>query len=133
MSRFRDPRYFIFNTVPSEDDINIKRNKLPTRKEVLLAFICRKEKLWETDKTKKCLFKAATLIVEEQIIPIYNRARIPLIANNKMAQNIMKLYEDMRSLLKIPAKRRDSGKPKERIDNYKESLEKRCHSGPAML
>ena len=47
--RHRDPRLFLLGSVPTQDDIHVVTSKLPTNKQVLLAFIAKKE---EFDQTK---------------------------------------------------------------------------------
>ena len=73
--RHRDPRLFLLGSVPTQDGIHIVTSKVPTNKQVLLAFIGKKE--FDPIKNKKPMFKAAMSITTEQILPIYARARIP--------------------------------------------------------
>ena len=68
--RHRDPRLFQLGSVPTQHDIYIVTSKLPTNKQVLLAFVANKEKFDQT-QNKKPLFKAAMLITGEQFLPIY--------------------------------------------------------------
>ena len=52
--RHRVSRLFLLGAVPTQNDIHIVASKLPTNKQVLLAFIAKKE---EFDRTKtKSLF-----------------------------------------------------------------------------
>ena len=74
--RHRDPRLFLLGSVPNQNDIHIVTSKLPTNKQVLLAFIAKNEEFDQT-KNKKPMFKAAMSITTEHILPIYARARIP--------------------------------------------------------
>ena len=74
--RYRALRLFLLGCVPTQNDIHIVTSKLLTNKQVLLAFIARKEDFDQT-KNKKPMFKAAMSITTEQILPIYARARIP--------------------------------------------------------
>ena len=74
--RHGDPRLFLLGSVPTQDDIRIVTRKLTTNKQVLLAFITKKEEFNQI-KNKKPMFKAAMSIKTEQILPIYATARIP--------------------------------------------------------
>ena len=74
--RHKDSRLFLLGSVPTQNDIHIVTSKLPTNKQVLLAFTTKKEEFDQT-KNKKPMFKAAMSITTEQILPIYARARIP--------------------------------------------------------
>ena len=124
MSYKSDPRYSILATKPTVDDIHITGNKLPTRKSILLAFISRKDFIWQSDKNKPCSFDAAKQVAIEEIIPFYEKARIPCISVNLMARKIIALHDTFKEILKINIERRESGKPKERIDTFKSNLEK---------
>ena len=74
--RYKDPHLFLPETVLTQNDIHIVTNKLPNNKQVLLAFIAKKED-FDQAKNNKPMFKAAISITTEQILPIYARARIP--------------------------------------------------------
>ena len=68
--RHRDPRLFLLGSVPTQHDIYIVTSKLPTNKQVLLAFVANKEKFYQA-QNKKPLFKTAMSITGEQFLPIY--------------------------------------------------------------
>lgn len=123
MSHKKDPRYFVLGTKPTKDDIHISGTKLPTRKAILLAFISRKEYMYENDNSKTCIFNSAKETVIEEIVPFYEKARIPSLSVNLMARKIVALYENFKGIQKINIKRRNTGKPKERIENFKINLE----------
>ena len=50
--RHRDPRLFLLGSVPIQDDIHIVTSKLPTNKQVLLAFIANKAEFDQTNNKK---------------------------------------------------------------------------------
>lgn len=124
MSRYKDPRFFLLSTTPCEEDLHIQSSKLPTRKEVLLAFLIRKEKNWKCDRLKKCLFRSAHDTIEEEVVPLYQRDLIPMKDEKYMVCQIINLYKRMQNLMKIDVKKRISGKYKKKIDAFKVSLEK---------
>ena len=62
------PRLFLLGSVPTQDEIHIVTSKLPTNKQVLLAFIAKKEEFDQT-KNKKPMFTAAMSITTKQIMP----------------------------------------------------------------
>ena len=55
---------------------------------------------FHTSDSKLTVREAAKITVSN-IIPFYERARIPYLAPNKIAEEGIKIYEDMRSLMKI--------------------------------
>ena len=91
IKRHRDPRLFLLGSFPTPDDIHIVTSKLPTNKQVLLAFIAKKEEFDQTEN-KKPMFKATMSVTSEQILPIYARARIPTKQANKIALDIVLHY-----------------------------------------
>ena len=73
---------------------------------------------------ESCLFSAAIATVKEEVDQLYQKDRIPMKDHKKMAQDVVKNYKIMQSIMKINTERRNLGKPKERIDVFKESLKK---------
>ena len=51
--RHRDLRLFLLGSVPTQDDIHIVTRKLTTNKQVLLAFIAKKEEFDHTKNKQK--------------------------------------------------------------------------------
>ena len=127
--RHTDPRLFLLGSVPTQDDIHIATGKLPTNKQVLLAFIAKKE---EFDQAKKkAMFKAAMSITTEQILPIYARARIPTKHANKTAHDIVQhYYRSTQNLMKIKKEKRETGEAKERTEAFKKCLQKNMACWP---
>lgn len=122
MSKLKDPKYFLLETNVTTDDIQIKSSKLPTIKQVLLSFLARKQELRSHDKSHKIVFKAASMTVDEEIVKIYEQARIPIQDRKNMAHEIIKLYESMENLIRIPKDRRNFGSSKYKIEKFKNDL-----------
>ena len=119
MARAKDPRYFILGTIPTKDDKTITGSKLPTRKQVQLAFIAHKEEIAKENYNKKVCREAANRTAQS-ILSFYERARIPALAPNKVAEEIMAYYIKFKDLLKIPISERGKpGTPLERIQEFK--------------
>ena len=53
-------------------------------------------------------FACARELVEEQIIPLYERARVPLRNKDNCTRDIIKLNDEMYNLMKYPKKQRKS-------------------------
>jgi len=121
--RYGDPRLFLLGSVPTLDDKKILTSKLPTNKQVLFSFIIRKEEEYSKNKTKKSIFSAAMGTVLEEVLPIYAKARIPTKTEKNVALAIIQYYEKMQELMKIKKDKRGFGKGKERIEEFKKSLE----------
>ena len=51
-------------------------------------------------------FACARELVEEQIIPLYERARVPLRNKDNCTRDIIKLNDEMYNLMKYPKKQR---------------------------
>ena len=113
--RDKDPRYFLFGTSASLTDKEITGSRLPTVKQVVLSFLVHHA---EDNST---LRDAANATVQK-VVPFYCKARIPMIAQQKMTEEVLKLYQEMRSLMKISPARRDLPKEKSRIDDFKNKL-----------
>ena len=54
MARFKDDRYFLLGTTPTEADKDINTSKPPTHKQILLSFLPRKDE--NHDSTRKYLY-----------------------------------------------------------------------------
>jgi len=114
MTRQSNSRYFLLDTIPTDDDKILNGAKLPTRKEVLLSFLAYHE-------TEKNIRDAANKTVD-QVQLIFSKARIPTIQNHKMAEKIETLFREMKSLLKINLEKRQNKKQQAKIDNFKMKL-----------
>ena len=129
MSRHKDPHYFLLSTKPNNEDKHIKGNKLPTRKEVLLAFIVRKEEIQKSYNYGgfKLLHSAALSTVREEIVRLYEICCIPMKSEENMALEILKMYETMQNVMKISPAHRESESSEEKISTFKN-----LHKSPYM-
>ena len=120
--RHSDPRQYFLGSVPTLGDKCIHTSKLPSNREVLFSFVIRKEEEYAKNKTFKSSFKAAMATVQEEILPIYSRARIPTKSERNIAQDIIELQKKLQDLMKIKKEKREMVKSKERIESFKQSL-----------
>ena len=119
MSRHSDPRYFLLGSIPGEEDKVITGSRLPTVRQVLFNFLA-----FHSNDSKITVRDAANITVSN-VIPFYERARVPHLPPNKMAEEVIKIYEDMRSLMKIDhVQRSNNDTKKKRINDFKDKLEK---------
>ena len=118
MSRNSDPRYFLLGSTPGEVDKTIAGSRLPTVRQVLFNFLA-----FHTNDSKLTVREAANITVSN-VIPFYEKARVPHLAPNKMAEVVIKIYDDMRSLMKIDHSQRATETKQKRINDFKERLEK---------
>ena len=103
------------NHLPTDDDKTITGSRLPTAHQVLLCFLAHHQ----TASSKR---EAANKTVET-VKHFYNRARIPTLLDHKMVEEVEKLFDDMKKIIKIQPKDWTSGKPKERVDEFKSRLQ----------
>ena len=122
MARFKDPKYFLLGTVPTSEDKSIVTAKLPTYRQVLLAFLARREEY--ATKKDKFLRTAAKETIQEEVLPIYEKADIKMKANNKCEEDIIKLHKELFTLLNINKKRRESLDSQRKFTDFKEKLSK---------
>ena len=122
MARFKDPKYFLLGTVPTSEDKKIVTAKLPTYRQVLLAFLARREEY--ATKNDKFLRTAAKETIQEEVLPIYEKADIKMKPNNKCEEDIIKLHKDLFKLLNIDKKRRESLDSQRKFTDFKEKLSK---------
>lgn len=113
MSKLRDPRCFVLETIPIEADQEIHGSKLPTVRQVLLCFLSH-----HTLKTKR----AAANTTVKTVLPFYLRAKIDTLKSNKMAEEVLKVFEEMKSIIKIDHARRETETNKQKINSFKEKL-----------
>jgi len=118
--RFNDSRIFLLGSAPTSDDKVFPTSKLPTNKQVIFSFIVRKEEEYSKLKTKKSMFKAALLTVTESILPI-QQSQDSNKKQQKISQEIISIYDQMQNIMKIKKKKREFGKPRERINAFKKS------------
>ena len=120
--RHSDPCQYFLGSVPTLGDKCIHTSKLPSNREVLFSFVIRKEEEYAKNKTFKSSFKAAMATVQEEILPIYSRARIPTKSERNIAQGIIELHKKLQDLMKIKKEKREIVKSKEKIESFKQSL-----------
>ena len=78
VKRYSDCRQYFMGSVPTSGDKCIHTSELPSNQEVLFSFLIRKKEEYAKNKTSKPNFKAAIATVQEEILPICSRARIPI-------------------------------------------------------
>ena len=86
-SRNKGTRFFLLGTMPT-DDKTITGSQLPTAHQVLLCFLAHHQ-----TASSKC--EAANKTVET-VKHFYNCARIPTLLDHKMAEEVEKLFDDMK-------------------------------------
>ena len=94
--------------------------RLPTARQVFLFFLALCEIQQENEKNKTVL--EAINATFEQILPFYQRARIPTLFRNKMGQEIKKLWEELKSVNKTTKEKWEGGS--EKINGFKEKLDR---------
>ena len=115
MSKSKDPRYFLLDTVPTDDDTVITGARLPTARQVLLCFLAHHSSEGNTRR------QAANLTVQT-VLPFYERARIMTLAQHKMAEEVLKVFDEMKSLLKIDHAHRQDKTNVEKFSSFKDKL-----------
>ena len=106
-------RKVLLGIVPTDDDKEIKGSKLPTEHQVLLCYLAHRQcstTISQPDASKKTV---------DCVIPFFQKAGVPTLPKQKMAEAVEKLLAEFENLLKIKHSARNSGKPKERIDEFK--------------
>ena len=79
-----------------ESDKEIKSSRLPTTKQTLLCFLAH----FETVSIREAANITANIIKD-----YYDRARIPSIALNKIAEAVLNLHKDLADVKKNPSQR----------------------------
>ena len=89
-SKRKDHRSFLLGPSVTPDDSDIKGLKLPSKSQVIRSFIAIKEEMERNpiNQGKKLLRPAANRVVEKVLV-FYEKARIPLVENNKMSGKIL--------------------------------------------
>ena len=123
-SKRKDHRLFLLYSTVTQSEKELKGAKLPSKRQIIQSFIAHKESLDNNSENsdKKTLREAAKKVTDNVII-FYEKARIPTVFPQKMTDKILDFYSEMKSLQKIPEERRESGKPKERIDKFIKELD----------
>ena len=99
-------RKFLLCTVPTDDNKEIKGSKLPTEHQVLLCYLAHRQcstTISKRDASKKTV---------DCLIPFFQKAGVPTLPKQKMAEAVKKLLAEFENLLKIKHFVRNSGKPK---------------------
>ena len=113
MTNVKDGRFFLLDTIPTDDDKKIKGSKLPTTHQVLLCFLAHHKTLTKREAANK------TVEISKHI---YDCARIPTL-QHKMAEEVEKLFNDMKNIIKIQPRNRTSGKQNERLEEFRRRLQ----------
>ena len=128
MSRLKDPKYFLLEVDPSVQSINLHVSKLPTYKEILICLLARCD---NTENTNKSVYNVASQLVKEELIPIYDRARIPLQSEKNCSNAIVRLHDEMYKVMKISKRERNLDVPSKHIQNFKDKLKKTMKLWPS--
>ena len=83
-------RFRLLGIIPTIFDIEIKGNKLPTTRQVLLSYLAHLQSKSKQESAKETAMKVKI---------IYDRARIPTLDPKKMAQEVEKLHKEMLNIL----------------------------------
>ena len=79
-------RKFLLGTVPTDDDKEIKGSKLPTKRQVLLCYLDHRQ--CSTTISKRDASKKKTV---DCVIPFFQKAGVPTLSKQKMAEAVEKL------------------------------------------
>ena len=79
-----DRHHFLLGTIPTDDDKTITGARLPTSQQVLLCFMAH--------HSATVTVREAATITTDTVLLFHQKARIPTIANTKMAAAIIKLF-----------------------------------------
>lgn len=122
-TRSCDKWHIILRESVTEDHQYIRGSRLPTKRQVLMSFLCNSKLLRENDETKqkKITREAAKKVVAEVLVH-YQRAGIPTVQEHKMAEKIEELHRYFESLMKINNSEKVPENP--RIKQFQEDLER---------
>ena len=101
--------------------------RLPTGRQVVLCFLAN---LTKNDIDKGVTYRDAANATVQQILPFYQRARIPTIVPNKMAEKIEKLRKEMININKANCNTRSIPRYKKQIEEFKAKLDKTIQFWP---
>ena len=127
MVRKSNPILDILQTVPTIEDTNITKAKLPADKDIIICYLAYRIKFPDRGHVKS--HKIASLVTD-QIVDIYKRANIPVIDTPNIIKYVVKLHERYLSVVKVPRGR------VRRINSFlssKSSLTKLVCCGQTML
>lgn len=111
----KHPRFFLLDTTPTIDDKVITGSRLPTARQVLLCFLA-----YHDDPG--CTKREAANSTVQKVLVFYNKARIPTIKENKLSDEVLKLFDLMQEMLKTPIVRRERDSFKQKLQKFKETL-----------
>ena len=100
-TRNSDSSLTILSETPGPANMNISGSRLPSFKQVLFCFMASLEKLKNEDKLKnEKLMRSCANLVSKEVLNHYQKALIPILHENKIAEKIIKLHSDYKSLYK---------------------------------
>ena len=118
MDRKSNPIFDILQTVPTIEDTNTTKAKLPAEKDIIICYIAYRIEFPDRGHVKS--HKIASLVTD-QIIDIYKRANIPVIDTPNIINYVVKSHERYLSVVKVPRGRREKDKL---FFEFKEQLNK---------
>lgn len=122
-TRQKDVKTWLLGTTVNKTDKTIKGAKLPTNKPVVVAFLARiEEDRLVNGKDGKALHIAAVSTVEEEIIPIYGKAKVITKSVATMIKDVRSLFNEYDKVRKTPKSTRDN--PTGVVKDFKDKLKK---------
>ena len=118
MARKSNPILDILQTVPTIEDTNITKAKLPADKDIIICYLAYRIEFPDRGHVKS--HKIASLVTD-QIIGIYKRENIPMIDTPNIITYVVKLHERYLFVVKVPLCRREKDK---QFLEFKEQLNK---------
>lgn len=119
-TRSTDSKLPILLETPGIDDLKICGSRLPSVKQVLFCFMANLEKMRQDDPTKqRKLYRTCANLVVQEVLGHYGKSHIPTIHRKKMAEKIVGLYQEYRSLLSTKSEKRAGNK---KIQLFQEKL-----------
>ena len=119
MSKSKSKNHFrselLGTSIFTDADKEIKSSRLPTVKQTLLCCLAHLE--------TKAIRESANLTAV-QIKSYYDKARVPTIMFNKITDAVMKLHKQLTDMSKIPKEKREKPAQKQKIEEFKQYLEK---------
>jgi len=111
-------REYILGTIATDDDKTIKGGWLSTEHQIRLCYLAHRQGL-------TIIFKRdAACRTVDAVILFYEKAGIPTLHQQKTTEAVEKLATEFEKILKIKYATRNSEKPKERIEVYKNRIKK---------
>ena len=107
-TRSQEPLITFIGTIPTILDTHFTTQKLPTYRQILLSYMAHKDEMNEVCKEQhQKISRVASKKTVNLVLEVYRSAQIPTIHQTSMCRKIENLYENMRSLKKIPNDRRE--------------------------